>query len=155
MKILEGLFGTEHPEYALNINDLAWVYFKKGKFEEASTYYHQSLKIRQISLGEDHPDVARSYHEIAELLTSQSKFEQAEEFNRKALVIREKVLGTNHVDYARSKRDNALHKFLGLHNLALLQFAQGRYEESEKLHKQSLSILETALGIQFLISSNT
>jgi hypothetical protein len=45
---------------AQNRNNLAWVLFKKGKFEEAELLYMEALKIRQASLGPEHPDVARS-----------------------------------------------------------------------------------------------
>jgi hypothetical protein len=50
----------------LVLPDLAWVYFRQGKYKEAEELYVQSLKVRQAALGDSHPDVARyqSYQTI-------------------------------------------------------------------------------------------
>ena len=50
-------------------------------------------------------------------------------------MIKEKALGPEHPDVA-----------LGLNNLALLYYGQGRYAEAEPLYKRALEILEKVLG---------
>ncbi len=57
--IFTQLFET-HPDVAQNQNDLAWIYFKRGQYNEAEGLYIQSLETREKCLGKDHPHVARS-----------------------------------------------------------------------------------------------
>ena len=48
-------------------NNIAIVYKKQGKYEEALDYYNKALTIKLNKLGEDHPDVASTYNNIAVL----------------------------------------------------------------------------------------
>ena len=53
---------------------------------------------------------------------------------KKALEIRESALGTNHPD-----------NILNYDNLALLYYAQGKYEEAEPLYKKALKMCKDVL----------
>ncbi len=54
---------------------------------------------------------------------------------RRALEIYEKSLGKDHPDVAKS-----------LNNLALLYYAQGKYDEAEPMYRRALEIYEKSLG---------
>ena len=45
----------DHPDVADTYNNIAIVYKKQGKYEEALEYYNKALTIYINKLGEDHP----------------------------------------------------------------------------------------------------
>jgi tetratricopeptide (TPR) repeat protein len=53
------LLGTEHPDVATSLNNLAVLYSSQGRYEEAEPLYLQALSMRQKLLGTEHPDVAK------------------------------------------------------------------------------------------------
>ena len=59
LKISEKALGPNHPDVAENLNDLAKLYFKQGKYNEALPLYERALKITEKALGPDHPSVVR------------------------------------------------------------------------------------------------
>ena len=50
--------GADHPDVAKTLNDMAIVYKKQQKYEEALKTYHESLRIKEDKLGVDDPEVA-------------------------------------------------------------------------------------------------
>lgn len=52
ISILKKCFGPINAELAQAENDLAWIYFRKGNFEEAESMYISAYNIRQRILGE-------------------------------------------------------------------------------------------------------
>jgi tetratricopeptide (TPR) repeat protein len=50
------LLGTEHPDVALSLNNLANLYDSQGRYAEAEPLYVQALEIAQRQLGANHPD---------------------------------------------------------------------------------------------------
>jgi hypothetical protein len=99
--------------------DLAWVYFRQGKYKEAEELYVQSLKVRQTALGDSHPDVARYSGLLASFLS---------------------------ISLLQVHHHSPIFSFLffffllksnrGLHDLAELYQKLGRYEEAEPLHQK-------------------
>ncbi len=47
--------GTEHPEYAMHLGNLALLLRDMGRYGEAEPLYVESLKIFRAKLGPDHP----------------------------------------------------------------------------------------------------
>jgi tetratricopeptide (TPR) repeat protein len=47
--------GEEHPNIALNLNNLANIYTSQGRYEEAEPLYLQALDMFRQSLGDEHP----------------------------------------------------------------------------------------------------
>ncbi len=133
--IREEQLGTEHPDTASSLNNLAVLYFKQGKYAEAESLYQQALAIREERLGAQHPDTAQSLNNLAVLYKNQGKYEQAEPLYQRSLAIWEER-GTSHPDTAMS-----------LSNLALLYINQGKYEQAEPLFKRALAIWEEQLGL--------
>lgn len=127
--------GTDHPEYATALNNLALLYHHQGHHSEAERLYKGSLRIRETALGHNHPSIATSLNNLAGLYEAQGRLTEAEPLYRRSLRIKETALGHNDPSIATS-----------LNNLAELYQAQGRYRDAETLYQRSLRIREAALG---------
>src|SRR5262245_17658928 len=75
---VEARFGTDHPNYATALNELALVYRAQGKVAEAEAHYKRALAIRETKLGKDHPDVATSLNNLGVVYWTQGKYAEAE-----------------------------------------------------------------------------
>ena len=135
LAIYEKTLGSEHPDTATSLNNLAALYRTTGRYEEAEPLYKRSLAIREKALGPEHPDTATSLNNLALLYETTGRYAEAEPFMKRALAIHEKALGKDHPTTATS-----------LNNLAELYRTTGRYAEAEPLMKQALAISEKALG---------
>ena len=90
------LLGEEHPSVASSLNNLAYLYYSQGRYEEAEPLFIQSLDMRKKLLGEEHPDVATSLNNLAGLYYSQGRYEEAEPLYVQSLDMRKKLLGEEH-----------------------------------------------------------
>lgn len=134
LEIREQVLGRLHPDTALSLDHLAWVYWRQGRFEEAERLYQQALEIREQVLEPTHPDMAQSFSVLAGVYSDQGKYEQVEQLHQRALEIREQVLGPTHPSTA-----------VALRNLGWFYRLQGRYKEAELLFQRSLKINEQVL----------
>ena len=135
LAIREKVLGSEHPDVATSLNNLALLYQVQGNYSEAEPLYQRSLAIREKVLGSEHPSVATSLNNLAALYGAQGNYSEAEPLYQRSLAIREKVLGSEHPSVATS-----------LNNLAALYEDQGNYSEAEPLYQRSLAIWEKVLG---------
>jgi tetratricopeptide (TPR) repeat protein len=126
--------GSEHPDLALGLNNLADLYHEQGRYSEAEPLYQQALEIKRQSLPDNHPDLATSLNNLAGLYYAQGRYSEAEPLYQQALEIKRQSLPDNHPDLATS-----------LNNLAGLYYAQGRYSEAEPLYQQALEIKRQSL----------
>ncbi len=83
--------GTEHPETALTIHNLAHLYQAQGQYEQAQELYQRALQIQEQVLGTEQPDTALTQWELATLHQMQGQYTCAEPLYRQSLVIMEKV----------------------------------------------------------------
>ena len=137
LAIAENTFGTDHPNTARSLNNLAVVLRDQGRYGEAELLHRQALAIGQKVLGAEHPNTAASLNNLAAVLDAQGRYGEAEPLHRQALAIVEKVLGAEHPDTA-----------LSLNNLAAVLDDQGRTGEAEPLYRQALAIVEKVLGAE-------
>ena len=135
LAIRQKTLGSDHPDVAEGLNNLAVLYLAQGKYAQAEPLLTQALAIRQKTLGSDHPDVAEGLNNLAMLYHYQSKYVQAEPLHYRALIIREQALGAEHPDVIAS-----------LNNLAGLYHSQGKYTQAELFYQQALTICEQNLG---------
>lgn len=135
LAIYEQVLGTNHPDTATCLNNLAALYNAQGKYEEAEPLYQQALAIYEQELGASHPNTATCLNCLAALYHFQEKYVEAELLLWQALVIREQELGANHPSTA-----------ISLNNLAEIYQKQGKYEKAEPLYQQALAINEQELG---------
>ena len=82
---------------AASYNNIAIIYGKQGKYEEALEVCTKSLDIKtRIYGGDNHPDVAGSYQNLAGVYQRQGNHVQTKEMVTKAYHIFLKVLGPDH-----------------------------------------------------------
>jgi tetratricopeptide (TPR) repeat protein len=135
LTVAENTFGSNHPNFATFLNNLAELYQAQGQYAEAEPLHKRALKIREKTLGPEHPDVGQSLKNLAELYRAQRRYAEAEPLYKLVLAINEKAFGRDHPEVVTN-----------LNNLALLYDAQGRYAEAEPLYKLVLAIAEKVLG---------
>src|SRR6266516_2350520 len=126
LAIYEQQLGTQHPDTATSLNNLAGLYSAQGRNEEAVPLFQQALDIRERTLGATHPDTAQSVYWLAFIAHQQQHYEQDRPLYERALAIRERVLGLHHPD------TNALRT-----NYVALLRAMGRQEEARKVEDGS------------------
>jgi hypothetical protein len=66
IRIDEQMLGSAHPNYALQLHNLAVVYADEGKPEQAVPLSEQPLTIDERALGPDHPEVAGDMTALAQ-----------------------------------------------------------------------------------------
>jgi CHAT domain-containing protein/tetratricopeptide (TPR) repeat protein len=134
-EMMKSQYGTEAPQFATAINNLAQLYQNQGRYAEAEPLMKRALTITEKALGADHLEVGTDLNNLAHLYAAQGLYAEAEPLNQRALKITEKALGPDHSDVGTR-----------LNNLAQVYQNQGRYAEAEPLMKRALAIYEKALG---------
>ena len=88
--------GSDHPDVATSLSNLASLYASQGRYAEAEPLYMRSLAIKEMQLGSDHPDVATNLNNLARLYESQGRYGDAESLYLRALTLVTNVLGEEH-----------------------------------------------------------
>jgi tetratricopeptide (TPR) repeat protein len=136
LRMRERELGTEHPDVAESLHELALLYWDQGEYHaKAESLSRRTIAIREQALGPDHSSTASSLSLLAALYVRQGQYAEAEPLYQRALAIREQALGPDHHQVAES-----------LHNLAGLHRRQGEYAEAKPLYQRALAIHETVLG---------
>lgn len=135
LAIGEARFGTEHPNVAIHLNNLAHLLHDTNRLDEAELLMHRALSIDEASFGTEHPHVAIRLNNLAQLLGATNRLEEAEPLIRRALAIDEANLGTEHPRVS-----------IRLNNLAQLLQATNRLDEAEPLMRRALAIDEARFG---------
>src|SRR5262249_3154685 len=86
----------EHPDTATCLNNLAELYCKQHKYDDALALHQRSLAIREKVLGPKHPDVAVSLNNLAALYDDQGNYDKALPLYERAVAICEEALGSEH-----------------------------------------------------------
>ena len=134
LAIEEKVFGPEHPNVAINLNNLGWLLKITDRLGEAKILMRRALAIDEKSWGSDHPSVARNLNNLALLLLNTNRLADAEHLMRRSLAIEEASRGSDQPG-ANS-----------LNNLAQMLKASNRAAEAEPLFQRALAINEKALG---------
>ena len=96
LEVWQKLLGSEHPNVALSMNNLAELYRVQGRYAEAEPLYMQALELYKKLLGSEHPHVATNMNNLALLYDAQGRYAEAESLYVQALAMFEKTLGVNH-----------------------------------------------------------
>ena len=118
-----------------SLSNLAEIYRRTGRVEEAEHLYLRALAIGEKALGAYHLDVANALLGLAHLYSMVDRFKEAEPLYQRALAIEEKALGPYHLDVA------ALQETLGLQYQIVC-----RFKEAEHFYLRALATQEKALG---------
>ena len=133
--IIEKVLGSEHPETANGLNNLALVYSNVGDNAKALPLFERALAIQNKTLGPLQTDTAVTITNLALVYSKMGNNAKALPLFERALAIREKSLGPEHPDTAQS-----------LNNLALVYNNMGDYTKALPLFERALAIKEKILG---------
>ena len=135
IEIQREALGANHPEFALNLNNLGVLYYAMGNYVAAERLYQQAMDIQRATVGEEHLDFARTLNNLAALSYMMGKYTAAERLYRQVIEIKRITLGEFHPSFA-----------ISLNNLAELFRITGNYVAAEPLLRQALEIRRAALG---------
>jgi hypothetical protein len=135
VEIAEDSYGSEHPEVAIRLNNLAQLLKATNRLAEAEPLMRRALAIDEVSYGSDHPRVATELNNLASLMLATNRHVEAEPLMRRALAIDEASYGKEHPNVARD-----------LNNLAQLLQDTNRLAEAEPLMRRALAIDEASYG---------
>ena len=135
LAINEASYGSEHPNVAIRLNNLASLLQATNRLAEAEPLMRRALAIDEASYGNDHPTVAIRLNNLAQLLKATNRLAEAEPLMRRALAIDEASYGNDHPNVA-----------IRLNNLAQLLKATNRLEEAEPLMRRALAIHVASYG---------
>jgi tetratricopeptide (TPR) repeat protein len=135
LAIDEQHFGSDSPEVAVRLNNLAQTLQATNRLAEAEPLMRRALAIDEQSYGSDHPKVAIDLNNLAQLLQATNRLAEAEPLMRRALAIDEQSYGPDHPNVA-----------IRLNNLAQLLQATNRLAEAEPLMRRALAIDEQSYG---------
>ncbi|MEK7415644.1 MAG: tetratricopeptide repeat protein [Planctomycetota bacterium] len=141
LAIGEKVFGAEHPDIALLLNNLAALYGAIGDYGRAEPLLQRAVTIRAKALGPGHPYVAASLNNLAMLYKDKGDYGQAEPLYRRALAIGKKALDGEYPPDATS-----LIVASALSGLGELYTAKGNYARAEPLYQRTLVLREKTLG---------
>lgn len=129
--------GVSHPDYAIDLGNLAVVLEAQGRYSEAEEIYRETLQIVSTTVGKDRSIYATQLNNLGLVLREQERYQEAEELFRQAIDIDRATIGELHPEHATR-----------LNNLALVVHAQGRDAEAEDLYYQVLEIDRALLGAE-------
>ena len=139
--IEEKIQGSDGPDVATILNNLANLYYSQRQYAAAEPLYKRSLAIQEKILGPENPQVATVLNNLAVFYKVQGRFAEAEPLYKGALTIQEKALGPDHPDVAMS-----LNNLAGLYNTQPCVFLHGlshlfyRSKASTKVISRPISI---------------
>ena len=136
--------GSEDPETATALNNLAELYRLAGDYAKAELFCSEALRIREKVLGHEALDTAQSLNNMALIYKDVGNYAKAEPLFSEALRLRQDVLGPENPDTV-----------LTLSNLALLYLANGEYSKAEPLLAQALQIRQKVLGPEHPETANS
>lgn len=176
LKLYEESHGTEHPEVATALRDLALLLDDKGDYEASELLMRRALALRRQLFGDEHPMVAVTLNDLAGMLHSHGSHAEADPVVDEALRLFERMLaeedprmdtdiiglaahlharGESAAAESLMRRTLAVHrKLLGDHRLVARDLrgladysrAVGEYSESERLYREALAMQKELLG---------
>ena len=113
LNIVQRTFDKDHPQVAQLLSNLASLYYKQERYEEAESLYLQALKLKRKYLGNGHPDLVLNLNNLAFLYQVQKKYVESISLYSEAIDIANRNLGAEHPHTSmaykgREKAQNAL-----------------------------------------------
>ncbi|MGZ8189533.1 MAG: tetratricopeptide repeat protein [Methylosarcina sp.] len=105
LAIDEASFGSEHPNVAIRLNNLAQLLRVTNRLDEAEPLMRRALAIDEENFGAEHPNVARDLNNLGVLLQHTNRLAESERLLRRALAIDEASFGSEHPDVSRAFSD--------------------------------------------------
>ena len=131
----EAHLGSEHPEIATVLNNLALLYKSMGQYGKARPFYERALAIDEKIYGREHFQVSTRLNNLALLYHVLGEYDKAKPLYERALAIDKKTYGEEHPDVAKD-----------LNNLAELSYATAHYSRAKPLYERAIIIYQKVLG---------
>lgn len=96
------LYGEEHPETALDLNNMGLALIEIKEYKDAIFCFHKALAIYKKLNGPIHATVAQTLNNLGSVYFARGNFQRAREFFEHALAIDLKVYGDTHPQTAIS-----------------------------------------------------
>jgi tetratricopeptide (TPR) repeat protein len=135
VSIGERVYGLDHQEVALRVNNLGDVLRAQGDLAGARGCFERALGIWRAAYGEEHPQVATVHNNLGRVLQAQGDLAGARECFERALEIDEQVYGPEHPDVARD-----------VNNLGDVLRAQGDLAGARGCFERAVGIDERVYG---------
>jgi tetratricopeptide (TPR) repeat protein len=90
LAIYQQKLGTRHPVTAGCLQNMALLYARQGRFEQAEPLFRQALEINEQMLDADHPDTAATLEYYALLLQTMQRPDEAADLEQRAHAMRQK-----------------------------------------------------------------
>ena len=87
LSIDEASLGSEHPDVARDLNNLALLLKTTNRLEEAEPLMRRALAIDEASFGPEHPEVAIDFNNLAQLLKATNRLAEAGPLSRQMVEI--------------------------------------------------------------------
>jgi tetratricopeptide (TPR) repeat protein len=68
LEIRKQVLGTNHPDYAASLNNLAMLYYKQSRFDQAIPLIKQALSIWIKTLPREHPHISSAFNSLIQML---------------------------------------------------------------------------------------
>ncbi len=135
MEFKRANLGATHKSTVDSTNELAMLFFKEKRFEEAESLCRELRDLSRTAFGEEHERTATAVNNLALTLKAQEKFDEAVPLFREAMEIRTRRLGRDDLKTAST-----------MYELGTGLFEVGKMAESEALFRESLGVLEKELS---------
>jgi len=135
LSIDEASYGPDHPQVAIDVNNLGGVLQDLGDLEGAKKMYERALAIDESRYGPNHPQVATRINNISSVLRAFGDMEGAKKMYERALAIGEATYGPDHPTVA-----------IRVNNLGGVLQDLGDIEGAKKMFERALAIDESTYG---------
>jgi len=125
-----------HPEIAMGLNNIAYVLWIEGKYDEAGEMWRAAFDMQQKLLGEDHPDVAFTLTNLAFVAYLKGDLDAAIAMSKESLEMYRRTVGNEHPLVAD-----------GMSNLAMWEIEKNNYVSAEVLLRDALDLRVKLLGL--------
>jgi CHAT domain-containing protein/tetratricopeptide (TPR) repeat protein len=95
-KLAVQIWGATHANVATSCNNLAELYEKQNRLEEAEALLLKAIQIDRKALSADHPGLATDLNNLASLYQKQNRLEEAEPLFLEAIALGKKALPPHH-----------------------------------------------------------
>lgn len=125
-------------------NNIANIYARQNRLEEAEPLYRRILKDRYIRYGEHHLLTGFAHDNLAMALEDLERLDEAEQHYRKALEILLVVFGENHPEVAQT-----------MGNVGQFLVDRGAYDEAERLLLKAIEIHRGTIGNDYFMVADS
>jgi tetratricopeptide (TPR) repeat protein len=120
LRIAKTTFGSDDPNTATSLNNVALLYTAIGRYMEAEPLCKQALAIDEKATGPTRRYVAEDLNNLGWLYSLEGRYSEAEQLYNQAMTILRDALGPDTAEVVTP-----------LNNLAQLYATEGRYEDDE------------------------